>query len=127
MSMLARSVREVEAAVDRGRVTPTVRTKFQVMAMLTREEHARVQGGQAGSSTGRVEQLKRLDRIATILAKTAVREPKLLALLAEDAGVSGAAKSLRREMLREVGIEPAPVETAAVEPTVDATGGAVGT
>jgi hypothetical protein len=127
MSMLARSVREVEAAVDRGRVTPAVRTKFQVIAMLMREEHARVQGEQAGSSTGRVERLKRLDRIATILAKTAVRDPKLLALLAEDAGVSDAAKSLRREMLREVGIEPAPVETAAVEPSVEAAAAAAGT
>jgi SNF2-related domain/Helicase conserved C-terminal domain len=123
MSMLARSVREVEAAVDRGRVTPAVRAKFQVVALLVREEHVRVQAGQPGSptasATSRVERLKRLDRIATILAKTAVRDPKLLALLAEDAAVSDATKSLRREMLREVGIEPAPVETAAVEPAVE--------
>ncbi len=115
MAALARAVREVQAAVERGRVTPAVRTKFQVVAMLVREEHARVQGSQTISSAGRVEQLKRLDGIATILAKTAVRDPKLLALLAEDATVSDAAKSLRREMLRSVGIEPA-VEIATVKP-----------
>ena len=68
------------------------------------------------SPTGRVERLKRLDGIATVLAKTAVRDPTLLALLAEDAAVSSAARSLRQEMLKAVGIEPAPLETAAVEP-----------
>ena len=43
MSVLARAVRDVEAAVERGRVTAAVRTKFQVIALLVREEHARVQ------------------------------------------------------------------------------------
>ena len=105
MSMLARAVREVEAAVERRRVTPAVRTKFQVVALLVREEHARVQDEQAVGQARRAEQLKRLDGIATILAKTAVRDPTLLALLAEDAVVSDAASSLKREMLRAVGIE----------------------
>ena len=100
MSVLARAVREVEAAVERRRVTPAVRTKFQVVALLVREEHARVQGKQAGTEASRAEQLKRLDGIATILAKTAVRDPALLALLAEDAVVSDAARSLKREMLQ---------------------------
>ncbi|MCW2647133.1 MAG: helicase domain protein, partial [Pseudonocardiales bacterium] len=35
-SVLARAVREVEAAVQRRRVTPAVRTKFQVVALLAR-------------------------------------------------------------------------------------------
>ena len=95
ISMLARAVREVEAAVERRRVTPAVRTKFQVVALLVREEHARVRGGRTSSQAHRAEQLKRLDGIATILAKTAVRDPGLLALLAEDAVVSDAAKSLQ--------------------------------
>ena len=116
MSLLARTVREVEAAVERGRVTPTVRTKFQVVALMVREEHARVQAERSGSQTRRVEQLKRLDGIATILAKTAVRDPGLLALLAEDALVSDPARALQREMQRSVGIEPAPEETPAPEP-----------
>ena len=40
--VLARAVREVETAVERGRVMPSVRTKFQVVALLVREERNRV-------------------------------------------------------------------------------------
>ncbi|MEO9139933.1 MAG: SNF2-related protein [Jatrophihabitans sp.] len=115
ISMLARAVREVETAVDRRRVTPAVRTKFQVIALLVREEHARVQD-KTSSQNHRVAQLKRLDGIATILAKTAVRDPGLLALLADEAVVSEATKSLKRDMLRTVGIEQAPEEPALTEP-----------
>ncbi len=108
MSTLARAVREVEAAVASRRVTPAVRTKFQVVALLVREEHARVQQDQTRSRTSRAERLKRLDVIGTTLAKTAVRDPTLLALLSEDAVVSDSAKLLKRDMSRAVGLEPAP-------------------
>jgi hypothetical protein len=114
VSVLARTVREVEAAAQRGRVTPAVRTKFQAVALLLRDERARVRAA-AGSDSHRAEQLKRLDGIATILATTAVRDAGLLALLAEDSDVSDAARSLKREMLRELGIEPAPEEIAPAE------------
>jgi SNF2 domain-containing protein/helicase-like protein len=116
VSVLARTAREVEAAARRGRVTPAVRTKFQAVALLLRDERARVRAA-AGTDSYRAEQLKRLDGIATILATTAVQDAGLLALLAEDSGVSDAARSLKREMLRDLGIEPpseeiAPAETA---------------
>jgi hypothetical protein len=114
VSVLARTVREVEAAARRGRVTPAVRTKFQAVALLLRDERARVRAA-AGSDRQRAEQLKRLDGIAAILATTAVRDAGLLALLAEDAEVSDAARSLKREMLRDLGIEPAPEEIAPAE------------
>ena len=114
--MLARAVREVEATVERRRVTPAVRTKFQVVALLLREENARVRQERTSSQAHRTEQLKRLDGIATILAKTAVRDPRLLALLAEDAEVSEAARLLKRDMLRAAGIEPPPEEIAPTEP-----------
>ena len=110
--MLARTVREVEAAARRGRVTPAVRTKFQAVALLLREERARVRAA-AGSDSHRAEQLKRLDGVAAILATTAVQDAGLLALLAEGSGVSDAARSLKREMLRDSGIEPAREEIAA--------------
>ena len=112
--MLARNAREVEAAAQRGRVTPAVRTKFQAIALLLRDERARVRAA-AGSDSHRAEQLRRLDGIATILATTAVRDAQLLALLAEDSDVSDAARSLKREMLRELGIEPALEEIAPAE------------
>ena len=114
VSALARSVREVEAAVRRGRVTPGVRTQFQAVALVLRDERARVRAA-ALSDGRRAEQLKRLDGIATILATTAVRDAGLLALLSEDSDVSDAARSLKREMLRDFGIEPAPEETAPPE------------
>ena len=114
VSVLARTARELEAAVQRGRVTPAVRTKFQAVAMLLRDERARVRAA-AGSDNRRAEQLKRLDGIATILATTAVRDAGLLALLAEDSGVSDAARSLKLEMARELGIDPAPEEVAPAE------------
>jgi hypothetical protein len=111
VSVLAGSVREVEAAVRRGRVTPGVRTKFQAVTLVLRDERARVRSA-GGSDSRRAEQLKRLDGIATILATTAVRDPGLLALLAEDSDVSDAARSLQREMLRDLGIAPAPEDMA---------------
>jgi hypothetical protein len=114
--VLARTVREVEAAVQRRPVTPAVRTKFQAVALLLREERARVQADGASGPAHRAEQLKRLDGIATILATTAVRDAGLLALLGEDAVASDAARSLRREMLTAVGIEPAPDDVAPAEP-----------
>ncbi len=114
--MLARAVREVEAAAQRGPVMPSVRTKFQVVALLVREERARVKTDETSSDTHRAEQLKRLDGIATILAKTAVRDTSLLALLAEDAVVSDPARSLKRDMLRLAGIDTAPDEVTRTEP-----------
>jgi hypothetical protein len=116
ISVLARTVREVEAAAKRGPVTPTARTKFQVVALLLREEHARVRADDTISPSRRAEQLKRLDGIATILATTAVRDAALLALLAEDAVVSDAARSLKRDMLRAVGIETAPDSVPPAQP-----------
>ena len=112
ISVLARTVREVEAAVRRGRVTPSLRTKFQAVALVLRDERARVRSS-AGSDGSRAEQLKRLDGIATILATTAVRDAGLLALLAEDADVPAEARSLRLEMLRELGFEPEPEQAPA--------------
>ena len=120
VSVLARTAREVEAAAQRGRVTPAVRTKFQAVALLLRDERARVRAA-AGSDSHRAEQLKRLDGIATILATTAVRDAGLLALLAEDAVVSDAARSLKRDMLKAVGIEPAPEEVPPTDGRVTTT------
>ncbi len=115
--VLARAVREVETAVQRGPVAPaSVRTKFQVVALLVREERARIKADEASTEAHRAEQFKRLDGVATILAKTAARDTSLLQLLAEDAVVSESARSLKREMLRAAGVD-APVEAPPAEPT----------
>ena len=112
--MLARTAREIEAAALRGRVTPAVRAKFQALAMLLRDERARVQAA-PGNGSHQAEQLKRLDGIAAILAATAVRDAGLLALLAEDISVSDAARTLKQEMMRDLGIEPTAEEIASAE------------
>ena len=113
--VLARAVREVENAVERRSAMPGVRTKFQVVALLVREERARIKADTEVTEAQRAEQLKRLDGIATILAKTAARDTSLFALLAEDAVVSDSAKALKREMILAGGLEAAEEE----EPEVD--------
>ncbi len=116
LPVLARAVREVEASVQRGPVTSSGRTKFQVIALLVREERARVKADEELSDTQRTEQMKRLDGVATILAKTAARDTSLLVLLAEDAVVSESARSLKRDLLRAAGVEPPPEPVAPTTP-----------
>jgi len=116
MPVLARAVRDVEAGAQRGRATPSIRTKFQVVALLARTERARVKADETISEAQRTEQLKRLDGIGTILAKTAALDTSLIALLAEDAVVSEAATSLKRDMQIAAGVEPAADALAATEP-----------
>lgn len=112
---LAVAVREVETAVMRERVAPSVRTKFQVVALLMREERARVRADAELTQVQRETQLKRLDGVATILAKTAARDTSLLALLDENAVVSEAAKLVRAQMLEAAGLE-APEAPVASDP-----------
>ncbi|MGN6131701.1 MAG: DEAD/DEAH box helicase [Nocardioidaceae bacterium] len=115
LPVLARAVREVEAAVGRRSVMPSVRTKFQVVALLVRDERARVKTDEELSEPQRAAQLKRLDGIATILAQTAARDTSLFSLLAEDAEVSDAARELKREMMQAAGLE-VPAEEVAPAP-----------
>ncbi len=114
VSMLARAVREIETALRSGRVTSATRAKFQAAALVLRAERARVK--ETSNDTRRAQQLKRLDGIATILAKTAVRDAALLALLDENAAVSDEAGALTRDMMRTAGIEPVADEVAPPEP-----------
>ena len=113
--VLAEAVRDVELAVQRGRVGPSTRGTFQAIALLMREERARIQADDL-SDARRAEQLKRLDAVATVLARTAPRDASLLALLTEDAQPLPETRSVLREMRLAAGIEPPP-EAAAAEPT----------
>ncbi len=113
--VLARAVREVEAGAQRGPVTSSGRTKFLAVALLVREERARVKADETISDANRAEQLKRLDGVATILAKTAARDTSLLAVLADEAVVSDAARSLKRDMQMAAGVEPTPDEVTTTE------------
>ncbi|MDQ0645213.1 DEAD/DEAH box helicase [Microbacterium murale] len=108
--ILARKVREIEAKAQRGKLGPTNRVKFQVIAFLVREERARVKTDTAFSDSVRAELLKRLDGVATILAKTAARDTSLIQLLEADSATSPVAKRMRRDWLLESGAELAPEE-----------------
>ena len=118
MPVLAKAVRDIELAVQRGRVLPSVRTTFQVVALLVREERSRVKA-EDSSEARRAAQLKRIDGIATILARSAARDSTLLALLADDAEFLGGAKALMRQMQLAAGLEPSP-EPVVAEPVASA-------
>lgn len=108
--ILARKVREVEAKAQRGKLGPTNRVKFQVIAFLVREERARVKADTELADGARAELLKRLDGVATILAKTAARDTSLIQLLEVDQATSPVARRMRRDWLLESGAELAPDE-----------------
>ncbi|MFT4299301.1 MAG: DEAD/DEAH box helicase [Aeromicrobium sp.] len=107
LPVLARSVREVEAAVQRGRGT-SIRSRFQAIALLVREERQRVKNDPEIGEANRADLLKRLDGVAMILAKTAAREPHLFDLLADDAVPSDEVRMLKREMTQAAGLEAEP-------------------
>ncbi|MBW1637777.1 DEAD/DEAH box helicase [Microbacterium resistens] len=108
--ILARKVREIEAKAQRGKLGPTNRVKFQVIAFLVREERARVKAQEDIADAARAELLKRLDGVATILAKTAARDTSLIQLLEADQATSPVAKRMRRDWLLESGAELPPEE-----------------
>lgn len=108
--ILARKVREVEAKAQRNKLGPTNRVKFQVIAFLVREERARVKADAELTDAARAELLKRLDGVATILAKTAARDTSLIQLLEADHATTPVAQRMRRDWLLESGAELPPEE-----------------
>lgn len=116
--ILARRVREVEAKAGGGKVGPTNRTKFQVIALLVREQRAWIRANTELTMAVRTELLKRLDGVATILARTAARDTSLIAMLDDKVAPGPAAQRMRRDWLLESGAELAPEELVIETPTV---------
>jgi hypothetical protein len=106
--VLAKAVREIETAIERGQVTAGQRSRFQAVALLVRDERARVRADSSVTEAHRDTLFRRLDGVATILAQTAAREPSLFSLLQEDAEVTDATRRLQREMKLAAGLEPTP-------------------
>ncbi|GHD82574.1 helicase-like protein [Salinibacterium amurskyense] len=113
--VLARAAREVETAVQKGPLKPTNRARFQVAALLLREERARVKTDATLTESERANEQKRLDGLAGILAKTAARDTSLLSMLGESAPITPAAKALRRDLLLAAGVELSPDELIIAE------------
>ncbi len=114
--VLAGVAREIDSVVRRPPTRPVLRVKFQVVALLVREERARVMADTTLTQAKRTEQLKRLDGVATLLAKIAARDTSLLSLLAEDARVTDAALAFKATLMRAGGLEPPEEEPEPVEP-----------
>ena len=70
--ILARKVREVEEKAQRGKLGPTNRVKFQVIAFLVREERARVK---ADTDPGRFRAL-RVWSASTVSPRSSRRRPR---------------------------------------------------
>src|SRR5690348_5257326 len=96
--VLAMAARDVEQRVERGQAGATVRDRFQAVALLARAERERLRADPTLGATKRAAELKRVDGIAAILARTAAHGSSLFALLADDAPVSEGARRLVREM-----------------------------
>ena len=60
----------VQYAVDRGRVTADTRSTFQAVALLVRELRAQAKSAEVAEAQ-RTVQLKRIDGIAAMMARTA--------------------------------------------------------
>ena len=115
--MLTSAARDVELAVQRGRLRASTRSTFQAVALLVREERSRIQAADL-SEGRRGDQLKRLDGVATILARTAARDGSLLALLAEGGEVQPETRSILRELRLTAGVDvpPEAAESTPVQP-----------
>jgi hypothetical protein len=104
LPVLTKAVRDIELAVQRARVRPSTRTTFQAVALLVREERSRVQAAEL-SEGRRSEALKRIDRLATVLARTAARDSSLLALLTDDAELLSGTSATLRELRLAAGMD----------------------
>ncbi|MDQ1682753.1 MAG: hypothetical protein QOH99_1294, partial [Frankiaceae bacterium] len=105
--VLAKAVRDVEQAVQVGKVGPTTRGTFQAVALLVREERAQIQSGEM-SDAQRSTRIKRLEGVATVLARTAPRDSSLLALLIEDAEILPETRAILRKLRLAAGQELPP-------------------
>ncbi len=99
----------VDVAVQRGRVTSSTRETFQAVALLMRE--LRAQAKEEPSEAKRGTQLKRIEGLATVMARTAARNSALLELLTDDAEMLSGTGEVMRVLREEAGMaqpEPAP-------------------
>jgi len=102
--VLAMAAGGVDSAVQRGRVTPTTKATFQAVALLVREIRDQTKTGDLPENR-RAEQLKRIEGLATALAKTAARYPSLLTLLSDEAARLPDTNAMLRELRLKAGME----------------------
>jgi superfamily II DNA or RNA helicase len=99
------------AEVGRSRVTPSMRAKFQAIALLLREQRAEATTAPM-SPAQRAAKQKRIEGLAATLARTAARDTSLFALLADGVPLLPGTKDAVRELRVKAGL---PVEAEAEE------------
>jgi hypothetical protein len=117
--VLADEVRDIERAVQRGRVVSGVRGTFQAVALLLREERARTKAA-AMPEPRRTAAMKRIGGLATALARVAARDGALLALLAEDTPLLPGTNQRVAQLRSAAGLEPAEEPADPTAPRSDA-------
>jgi hypothetical protein len=94
----------VDAAVSRHRVTPSTRATFQAVALLVRELRDKTKT-EPMPEARRGHELKRIEGLATALAKTAARDGSLLALLADGTPLLPGTTTIVRELRAKAGMD----------------------
>jgi superfamily II DNA or RNA helicase len=107
------------ADVDRRRVTPATRAKFQAVALLLREQRAEATTAPM-SPAQRAAQQKRIEGLAATLARTAARDASLFALLADGAALLPGTNDAVRELRIKAGLAVEAEEPAVSPPPSDA-------
>ena len=107
ITVLEDAARSVESSVSRGRLTVGAQERFQAIALLLRELREGL-AAESLSEAQRNARLKRINALATVLARTAARDGALLGLLADDAKPLDGTTAVMREMRAAAGMEAPP-------------------
>ncbi|HWB65743.1 MAG TPA: DEAD/DEAH box helicase [Mycobacteriales bacterium] len=100
------------AKLGRSRVTPAMRAEFQAVALLLREQRAEART-EPMSPAQRAAKQKRIEGLAANLARVAVRDRSLFALLEDGVPLLPGARDAMRELRAKAGL---PVEPDGAEP-----------
>ncbi len=104
--VLAEIAREVDSAVRRPPTRPAVRTKFQVVALLVREERARLMADGGARPAAAPSSSSGSTGWRRCWPGPPPGTPRCSQLLAEDARVSDAARAYKATVMRAGGLEP---------------------
>src|SRR5213080_4248355 len=113
---LALAAASVDGDVSRNRISPTTRATFQAVALLVRELREKTKTDPMNEAR-RAQELKRIEGLATALARTAAKQTTLLALLTDDAGRLPGTATILAELRAKTGLEaPDEPEPLVVDP-----------
>src|SRR3954451_3608933 len=113
---LALAAASVDGDVSRNRIPPTTRATFQAVALLVRELREKTKTDPMNEAR-RAQELKRIEGLATALARTAAKQPTLLMLLTDDAARLPGTASILTDLRAKTGLEaPDEPETLVPDP-----------